>query len=123
MRAGLHVYVEKPPSLTAQDALEMAKVSKETGKYLQVGFMKRFAPANVVAKEYIQSEAFGDISSITLIHACGPYDDMRRMLLFNGIHMLDLGRFLGSPGFWLGIVVCGLFTTAAIFVRRYRDDS
>ena len=37
--------------------------------------------------------------------------------------LLDLGRFFSSPGLWLGIVVCGLFTTAAIYVRRYRDDS
>jgi len=39
------------------------------------------------------------------------------------LSLLDLGRFFGSPGLWLGIVVCGLFTTAAIYVRRYRDDS
>jgi hypothetical protein len=37
--------------------------------------------------------------------------------------LLDLGRFLSSPGLWSGIVVCGLFTTAAIYVRRYKDDS
>ena len=39
------------------------------------------------------------------------------------LSLLDLGRFFGSPGLWLGLVVCGLFTTAAIYVRRYRDDS
>ncbi len=39
------------------------------------------------------------------------------------LSLLDLGQFFGSPGLWLGIVVCGLFTTAAIYVRRYRDDS
>lgn len=37
--------------------------------------------------------------------------------------MLDMGHFLSSPGLWIGLVVCGLFTTAAIYVRRYRDDS
>ena len=37
--------------------------------------------------------------------------------------MIDLGGFLTSGGLWTGIVVCGLFTTAAIYVRRYRDDS
>jgi ABC-2 type transport system permease protein len=30
---------------------------------------------------------------------------------------------LASPGLWLGMIVCGLFTAAAIYVRRYRDDS
>ncbi len=36
---------------------------------------------------------------------------------------IDIGRFLVSPSVWAGIVVCGLFTTAAIYVRRYRDES
>ncbi len=37
--------------------------------------------------------------------------------------LMDIGGFLGNPGLWLGLVVCGLFTAAAIYVRRYRDDS
>lgn len=37
--------------------------------------------------------------------------------------LMDLGGFLSKPGFWSGLVVCGLFTAAAIYVRRYRDDS
>lgn len=36
---------------------------------------------------------------------------------------LDIGRFVGSLDTWIGIVVCGLLTTAAIYVRRYRDES
>lgn len=37
--------------------------------------------------------------------------------------LLDLGRFMTSPDLWLGIIVCGLFTGGAIYVRRYKDDS
>ena len=36
---------------------------------------------------------------------------------------LDVGRFVASPGLWAGLTVCGLLVTAAIYVRRYRDDS
>ncbi len=36
---------------------------------------------------------------------------------------LDIGKFLTSIDTWIGIVVCGLLTTAAIYVRRYRDES
>ena len=36
---------------------------------------------------------------------------------------IDLGRFFASVDTWIGIVVCGLLTTAAIYVRRYRDES
>jgi ABC-2 type transport system permease protein len=37
--------------------------------------------------------------------------------------LLDIGKFLASPATWAGVIVCGLFMTAAIYVRRYRDDS
>ena len=36
---------------------------------------------------------------------------------------IDIGKFLASPQMWAGVIVCGLFTTAAIYVRRYRDES
>jgi ABC-2 type transport system permease protein len=39
------------------------------------------------------------------------------------LSLLDLPGFFGSASLWLGLLVCGLFITAAIYVRRYRDDS
>jgi len=36
---------------------------------------------------------------------------------------IDLVGFFTSFGLWSGLVVCGILTTAAIYVRRYRDDS
>ncbi len=39
------------------------------------------------------------------------------------LSMVDLGGFLARPGLWLGLIVCGLFVTAATYVRRYRDES
>ncbi len=36
---------------------------------------------------------------------------------------LDIGKFLSHHETWIGIIVCGLFVTAAIYVRRYRDES
>lgn len=41
----------------------------------------------------------------------------------SAVSILDFGRFFSSPGLWVGLVVCGIFITAAIYVRRYRDDS
>jgi ABC-2 type transport system permease protein len=37
--------------------------------------------------------------------------------------LMDLSGFLSDPQLWLGLSVCGLFTAAAIYVRRYRDES
>lgn len=39
------------------------------------------------------------------------------------LSLLDLSRFFSSPSLWAGLIVCGLLTAAAIYVRRYRDDS
>jgi len=39
------------------------------------------------------------------------------------LHLLDLGKLLSSVELWLGLIVCGLFATAAVYVRRYRDDT
>ena len=36
---------------------------------------------------------------------------------------IDLGRFFSSIDTWIGVIVCGLLATAAIYVRRYRDES
>ena len=39
------------------------------------------------------------------------------------LSLLDFTAFLTSPGLWLGLAVCALFATGAIWLRRYRDDS
>ena len=37
--------------------------------------------------------------------------------------IIDVTGFVTSIDVWIGVVVCGLFCTAAIYVRRYRDES
>lgn len=39
------------------------------------------------------------------------------------LSLLDLSGYFANPGLWAGMVVCGLLVTAAIYLRRYRDDS
>lgn len=39
------------------------------------------------------------------------------------VSLLDVSGFVTSVEVWAGLLVCGLFLTAAIYVRRYRDDS
>jgi len=92
----LPVFIEKPPAPTLAQSAELVRAAEAAGSFGMVGFMKRFAPANVVTKEYVDSPAFGGLATILLIHGAGPYDDMRRMLMFNGIHPIDVGRFLAG---------------------------
>ena len=39
------------------------------------------------------------------------------------LSLLDVPGFLASADVWIGIIVCGLFSFGAVYVRRYRDDS
>lgn len=41
----------------------------------------------------------------------------------NLLSHLDIMGFMTDSGLYLGLMVCGLFVAAAIYVRRYRDDS
>jgi hypothetical protein len=49
-----------------------------------------------------------------------------RQLAESGVNILefiDVGRFLSSGAVWIGVIVCALFCAAAVYVRRYRDES
>ncbi len=96
LRRSLRLFVEKPPAPTLREAEELLETAQQHNTWGMVAFMKRFAPANILAREFMASSAFGTLSSMTLMHGCGPYDDIRRMMYFNGIHLVDLGRFLGG---------------------------
>jgi ABC-2 type transport system permease protein len=75
------------------------------------------------------SAVFGRGEMIPLFHEMdlGHFFDEDRMKVNEEVISLlahiNLGKFLVSPSVWAGIVVCGLFATAAIYVRRYRDES
>jgi predicted dehydrogenase len=44
LRAGKHVFVEKPMAITAEECRELCDAVEETGRHLTVGFNRRFAP-------------------------------------------------------------------------------
>lgn len=61
LRAGKHVLCEKPMALNAAEAEEMARVVKETGKILMIGFVRRYCEATKIAKEFIDNGALGEV--------------------------------------------------------------
>lgn len=99
MRAGLPVYTEKPPAVTADAAAEVAAVSRETGVSCMTGFKKRFAPAYVKLRHALASGAMGAPSLLSIDYASGGYandqDQPRSQFLLDfTVHILDLSRFL-----------------------------
>jgi len=65
MKAGKNVFCEKTMALTVEEANEMVKVSRETGKFLQVGLQRRYSPIYRKAVHMIYNE--GLLGRITLI--------------------------------------------------------
>jgi predicted dehydrogenase len=65
LRAGAHVWIEKPPAGTSEEVREMIRVSAETGRHVAVGFKKMFLPANLKAQALSTRPEFGRISCLT----------------------------------------------------------
>ena len=61
MRAGAHVLLEKPMTVTLEDAQELRRVEKETGKILTIGFQPRYDERMQKIKEVVQSGKLGQI--------------------------------------------------------------
>jgi predicted dehydrogenase/threonine dehydrogenase-like Zn-dependent dehydrogenase len=53
LRAGKHVFLEKPMALTDEECREIYRAVDESGKLLTVGFNRRFAPFYVEQKEQL----------------------------------------------------------------------
>lgn len=64
MRAGCHVWIEKPPAASTDEIRAMMAVSEATGKFVMVGFKKCFFPAIEKVKDLIGREEFGAIGTI-----------------------------------------------------------
>lgn len=109
LKAGKHVFCEKPPALSAADTKMMAETAAKAGLHLQFNFNNRARPESMALMEYIRAGEVGTINSIQAVWARrygipgfggwftdksvsggGPVIDL--------LHMLDLGLyFMGYP--------------------------
>jgi len=61
MRAGKDIYIEKPMTHTIPEALEMVKVSKETGRLVQVGSQSLSMESTHKGKAWVDAGEIGNI--------------------------------------------------------------
>ncbi|OKP94844.1 Gfo/Idh/MocA family protein [Paenibacillus sp. P46E] len=61
VKAGKHVFCEKPLALTLADSREMLKAAEDAGVMHMVGFNYRFSPAVRLAKRLVESGRLGQI--------------------------------------------------------------
>ena len=61
LKAGLHVLLEKPMCVTIEEAADIMRAEKESGKILTIGFQPRYSPNCKKIKEIIDSGVLGRI--------------------------------------------------------------
>lgn len=109
LRHGCHVFCEKPPAMTAEQAYEMWQVAKEENRLLAYDFHHRFADDARVLREKVAAGELGEVYVTTAraLRRCGVpgwgnFIDKTQSgggpLIDIGIHMLDAAMFvLGFP--------------------------
>jgi len=84
MESGKHVYVEKPMTHTVEQALELRKAVKATGRILQVGPNGTANDSYWVAGEAVRAGRIGQVT-----WAQGSYNRNARICLFNEHQKID----------------------------------
>jgi predicted dehydrogenase len=95
VNAGLPVFVEKPPTVTLEDAYAIKEATDRTGKSCMIAFMKRFSEPYTRAKELMARPEFGPITSYEARYNYRQYaaPSVYNFLNAFSCHHLDLARF------------------------------
>ncbi|MDF2961439.1 MAG: oxidoreductase [Paenibacillus sp.] len=92
--ANVHVFMERPPCFTMEQAEWLLELQRRTGKYVVSRFNKRFTTAYMMAKDIIQRKEFGRVTMF-LSKFQGSESASDELFLFNHVsHHLDLARYL-----------------------------
>ncbi|MDC3412174.1 Gfo/Idh/MocA family oxidoreductase [Aquibacillus sp. 3ASR75-11] len=108
MEAGKHVLVEKPLSMTVDEALAVEATQRKTGKLLQVGFVRRHGDNAKLLKTFIDHGELGEIyyAKTSCLRRLGNpggwFSDITKSgggpLIDLGVHMIDIcWYFMGKP--------------------------
>ncbi|MCS6850337.1 MAG: Gfo/Idh/MocA family oxidoreductase, partial [Gemmataceae bacterium] len=72
LQAGLHVYLEKPLSLTIREGRQLVVVVRQSGRVLQVGSQQRTMELNRFACDFVRRGGLGRVSRVELPNYPGP---------------------------------------------------
>ncbi len=109
LNAGRNVFCEKPPAISAQEAIDMAAAAEENGKMLMFDFNNRARPEAQALMQYIKDGTVGTINSAqaswirrTGIPGFGGWFTQKALSgggpVIDLLHMIDLALyFMGTP--------------------------
>jgi predicted dehydrogenase len=119
LRAGVHVFCEKPLAIDADGARECCAAAEESGMLLTVGAPRRFYDSTVVMRMLLEEQALGTVTSYDWENGA-PFDwqtatgFLFQKKLAGGGVLLDEGvHFLDPLQSWFGPATC----------LTYQDDN
>jgi predicted dehydrogenase len=71
LKAGAHVFVEKPTGHTVLESRAMLHTVRETGRVVQVGLHRRIGPHHVSGMKFLKSGAVGEVGLVRLFAHSG----------------------------------------------------
>jgi predicted dehydrogenase len=96
LRAGKHVLVEKPFTMNAAEAREVAAVARERGLFAMEAMWTRFLPHMAVVRDWLARGVLGDVVTVTADHGQWFAEDAGFRLFapeLGGGALLDLGVY------------------------------
>ncbi|CEK20643.1 predicted dehydrogenase [Chthonomonas calidirosea] len=116
LKAGKHIYCDKPLALTKEEAEEIAALARTVPTVQQMTFNYRFVPAILRARQLAESGFLGELFSFRAAYLHAGYIDPRRPYTWRmdrarsgggaivdlGAHIFDLVRFLVGPPLSIG---------------------
>ncbi|MCB0060645.1 MAG: Gfo/Idh/MocA family oxidoreductase [Caldilineaceae bacterium] len=126
LKAGKHLFCEKPLALTYPQAKELYEVAQTAGVVTGIGFVHRVTPAARLAHQLVSSGALGEIYNVMAIFSAGGANYAAQPMrwrnqravagagaLFDlGSHMVDMVRW------WLGQEIISVCAQTQIFVPQ-----
>lgn len=111
LEAGKHVFCEKPPARTSEELKKVIEAEKKTNLVLKYGFNHRYHYSVIEAKKIIDSGSMGKMLWLRGVYGKAGSIDYHKnwrnyreysgggILIDQGIHMLDLMRYLSGEDF------------------------
>jgi predicted dehydrogenase len=116
LRAGKHIYCDKPLALNTAEAEEIVALARTVPTVQQMTFNYRFVPAILRARQLVEAGFLGDLFQWRAAYLHAGYVDPNRPYSWRtdlarsgggaiadlGAHAIDLMRFLLGPGTGVG---------------------
>lgn len=123
LKAGKHVYLDKPVSVTAESALRIAEAASQARVQTRVAFNNRYMPGVLRAKQLIEEGRIGRVMQFEARYLHSGSIDPRKPIgwkqQMQGGALLDMGSHVLDLVTWLvGYPARGLCRTRVLYPER-----